>query len=240
MPDGYASGAQLSFYSVWQNETFASLGIQHGIYDYGLTNGESIRLEATQTVSVEIRAQQVGNSVRISGSGALDLGAFGAPGGGTARAFVRADIPALGVGNAGGDPVDYYYNAFTTRPTFGPGLFSVLDSLADSGSGDKFGFIETTLLNGDKDPFFVPDGYASGDPLAFSSIWQNETFASLGIDPGIYLFGLTDGQTIALTIDDTLVPVPLPGTAVMLAVGLLGLGSLVRRDRAAGARQTAS
>jgi hypothetical protein len=199
-----------------------------------------VALATAAHASVGIRAVELGGNVVLAGQGSLAVGDFGTPGGGTARAFVRADIPALGVGNAGSDPVDYYYNAFTTRPTFGPGLFSVLDSLADSGSGDKFGFIETTLLNGDKDPFFVPDGYASGDPLAFSSIWQNETFASLGIDPGIYLFGLTDGQTIALTIDDTLVPVPLPGTAVMLAVGLLGLGSLVRRDRAAGARQTAS
>ena len=61
----------------------------------------------------------------------------------------------------------------------GPGAFGTgLPSVANDGSGDVVGFQRPFLV--------VPHGYISGNPLSDSSTYANQTFSSLGVEPGFH------------------------------------------------------
>ena len=86
---------------------------------------------------------------------------------------------------------------------------------ADSGSGAIVG------LGAFKTAVAVPVGYVSGMPLGTSTdTWDNATFSSLGISPGIYVYTWGSGPTAdSFTVD----VVPEPSTWAMLLIGFASL-----------------
>src|SRR4029077_7978679 len=75
------------------------------------------------------------------------------------------------------------YNGLTGPTGFGSGGVT----LADAGSGD---FVVLYNILGD---LFVPQGYVSGNALSDSLTFNNATFASLGVNPGTYVWSWGTG-----------------------------------------------
>lgn len=120
---------------------------------------------------------EVGGDVLVSGSGSYDL--TGATFGGAALqdGFLNSSN-----GLAVGGPfqaVDTY--TLTLNPgAFGTGVFFN----GDPDVGDVFGFDSITGF------LTVPAGYTSGSPLAGTTTFTGQNFASLGLTPGIFVYGI--------------------------------------------------
>jgi hypothetical protein len=74
--------------------------------------------------------------------------------------------------------------------------------------------------------FQVPAGYVSGNLLSDTSTYANQTFASLGLTPGTYVYDWgTGNQSFTLIIGASAgpSPVPEPASAALLGVALAGL-----------------
>ena len=136
-------------------------------------------------------------------------------------AFINPQEPTVIVGPVNNPIADFYTNAtnFVFPSDFGPGVLPGGTSFATSGSGDTFGPIRSGLI--------VPQGYNSGDLLSGSATYAGETFESLGMDVGTYVWTWGDGGTAD---SFTLNVIPEPGSALLLGMGLAGL-SVVRRSR---------
>jgi hypothetical protein len=77
----------------------------------------------------------------------------------------------------------------------------------------------------------VPNGYASGSALSGSLIFQEASFASLGIDPGSYVYELEGSpDRVTLRFGNSVAPIPVPA-ALPLLLGALGLGFAALRRR---------
>jgi len=91
------------------------------------------------------------------------------------------------------------------------GVGSTTNANSSSGPPVAFqGFGFNTLAGGS---FFLdlPAGYASGSPLGFSeNTWNNMTFATLGITPGLYTWSSGPAADQSFTIDAVPVPAALP------------------------------
>jgi hypothetical protein len=75
----------------------------------------------------------------------------------------------------------------------------------------------------------VSEGYVSGSILDVSSaVWASQTFATLGMTPGTYVWTLPSADTVTLDIVST-VPIP---AAVWLFGSALGLLGWMRRKKA--------
>jgi PEP-CTERM motif-containing protein len=162
--------------------------------------------------SVVIDVTEVGGNVVTTGSGTVDLAGLtlfstGGTSGGVVEP-VRGTI-LLGPGAS----VDFY--AGVTGPTsFGAGDVTFASSL----SGDAFGLDgipEQTIV--------VPAGYMSGTALSGSATYTGQTFASLGLTPGTYVYTWGSGPTAdSLTIN--IEAIPEPGTWAMMTLGFAALG----------------
>jgi hypothetical protein len=106
------------------------------------------------------------------------------------------------------DIVDYdvYLGSFIGPLSFGNGG----NTLADIGSGDRVGFYNLTFV-------FVPPGYVSGNSLSDISIYENQTFSSLGVTPGTYEWTWGNGSDQNFT----LIAVPEPRVGLLLGAGFL-------------------
>jgi hypothetical protein len=135
--------------------------------------------------------------------------------------FLNAATGSLGIGGdlAGGNPVNLYLGL--TGDPFGPGTGGDIVPEGISGSGDYFGF------SGADNFFFVPDGYVSGDPLSGTSTFAGESFTTLGMSQGSYVYTLTgSGDTITLNV------VPIPAAVWLFGSALVGLGWMRRKQDA--------
>lgn len=124
------------------------------------------------------------------------------------------------------------YDGFTGPTSFGDGGYNA--SVHGTGSGDALG-IDGAFLD-------VPLGYHSGNPLSSMEIYQNQTFASLGVTPGTYewTWGTGPDQNFTLVIGRAVTAVPEASTWVMTGLGFAGLGFMgyagsARRRRSAPA-----
>ena len=171
-----------------------------------------------------INVTEENGDVSISGSGSLDLTAWG-----DAEIYQAQEAlvdPSQGflitqTGRFG----KAYFSAdnFSGPADFGDGILTT----ASSSSGALFGFY--SIYGGG---LLVPLGYTSNEPLSSSAIWNGASLASLGLDPGTYEFtwgggGTGPADSIILNIGD----VPESGSTLamfsLVAAGLMG----VRRRR---------
>jgi hypothetical protein len=161
-----------------------------------------------------VTLEEVGDDVVATGIGPIDLNGLFFIGTDTfAHAYIA---PATGQIFTG--PITLFSSADFYFPITGPGSFGSGDIIfASSGSGDLVG-----VVSGGPS-LFVPVGYDSGDPLSSTSTWLNQTFLSLGVTPGTYVWSWGTGvnQNFTLIIGPTAIPEP--ASAVLLGVALAGL-----------------
>jgi hypothetical protein len=165
---------------------------------------------------------QQGPNVVATGNGAIDLTGLTSVGFGQGGAGINPAAPVIVTGPAGAVDYDLYLGNFTGPPSFGNGG----TTLADIGSGDRVGFYTFTFL-------FVPRGYVSDNSLSDTSIYENQTFSTLGVTPGTYEWTWGVGADQNFTVQ----AVPEPSVSVLLVIGILftgvGLRQLRHRSEAA-------
>ena len=140
---------------------------------------------------VTVTATEDNGDVVFEGSGTLNLDAMQVNYPQTRRdPIVDPGITEFLVG-----PVDAWATAYVPiggimawneRPIGGLGTGG--ETLATSGSGDMFGFLEFHHLT-------VPFNYVSGDPLEGTATYEGATFESLGLDVGTYVWSWGEDAT---------------------------------------------
>jgi hypothetical protein len=188
---------------------------------------------STAEAKFVLTLQQKGADVIGNGSGAIDLTDFDS----NPRSFrnptelaPNASVIAAGSGNALGPDVNAFHGAITAPPNFGPGGMTL---------GESFG-----------DPIFVskleigvPVNYVFGDPLSDFLFYEGDSFQSLGVTPGTYVWSWGSGahaDTFTLDVLSIGSPaVPEPSTWAMMLIGLVGLGHAAHRRRRNDQRSTA-
>jgi hypothetical protein len=168
---------------------------------------------------------ETGIDVTASGSGAIDLAGLTFITSGATLSQVAPTFATEATGHAGN--VDEYSGA--TGPfSFGPGVFTS----ATTGAGDLVGI---QVLRGGSGFIFVPKGYASGAPLSDTATYASQSFATLGLTPGVYLYNFGSGTDDSFTIKVG-APVPELSNWAMMLIGFAGLGFAGWR----GTRRTAA
>jgi hypothetical protein len=163
-------------------------------------------LEVPANAAVVVTASEVGKDVVFTGGGSLNISDLVAS---LSSFFIDGYVNSgLGIyqgAGAGGDfstPATIYTNVTFVGPTsFGAGG----EFIADSVFGD-FGGIRGRDFPG----VLVSDSYISGEPLSGTSIFSNQTFASMGLTPGSYIWtwGTTNADSYQLNIGAVSNPVP--------------------------------
>jgi hypothetical protein len=160
---------------------------------------------------------QVGANVVATGSGALDLSGLTPDG----LFFVGPVLePSAGIIGTGVSNLANVLSGVTGPANFGSGGIAA----PSSGSGDNVGIPDPSFL-------FVPDTYISDGPLSDTSIYNNQTFTSLGVTPGTYVWTWGTGahaDSFTLQIGPT---VPEPSTWALMTLGFVGLGIAGWRSR---------
>ncbi len=162
-----------------------------------------------------ITINQVGSNVVATGRGTIDITDFTLGASGQYPAFIEPWYPQFALGTFT-DAVYFLFSGYVGPAfnTVGPGGITY----ASSSSGDYVGVGLGELL--------LPSGYVSGTPLSNTTMWDNATFASLGLTPGSYIWSFgsgPDSDSITMIIGSS---VPEPTTLVMSAIavacGLIG------------------
>jgi hypothetical protein len=164
--------------------------------------------------SVVIDMSEAGGNLVITGSGTIDLTGLSFSSSGSDAGFVFAKFGAVAVGVQGADDL---YSGVAGPASFGAGGFII----PFGQSGDVFGVLGTfsppTIL--------VPHGYVSGTSLSGSSTYVGQTFATLGLTQGTYLYTWGSGPTAdSLTIKIGSASIPESGTWAMIMLGFAALG----------------
>jgi hypothetical protein len=158
---------------------------------------------------------QQGSDVVATGNGPIDLTGLTSIGftgffSGVAGTGVQGG--GISTGQPGAPQILDIFTGFTGPATFGSGGFT----LANSGSGDDVGIITGFGLG-------VPANYVSGGALSDISTYDNQTFNSLGVTPGIYEWKWGGGANQNFTLEIGTVPEPAIWAMMVLSFGFLGL-----------------
>jgi hypothetical protein len=191
--------------------------------------------------------EEVGSNVEEIGDGTINLTDLGAPGQPVSiRPSVSPDVGTLVLGAPGRNVTFFTGGGITGPGSFGPGA----GARADVGAGD--GIVATSSS------IAVPLNYPSGARLSAISYYRDQSYDSLGMTPGVYIWTWGSGfsaDSLVLDIvaptpgnvpDNSVLstlpfattevfsataPVPEPSTWAMLLVGFAGLGyAAVRRN----------
>lgn len=161
--------------------------------------------------AVVITALESGGDVIISTlGGSFDLtGLSGPTQGGTGGGTIIPSNPTITIGET--DGFEHYYTGIVGPSSFGSGAQSYPDF---NNNGDAIGI--------HLDRLYVPLNYTSGDPIGVSSsTYVGETFASLGMTPGTYVWTWT-GDSITLNVSS----VPLPAGVWLFASAIFSLAGV--------------
>jgi hypothetical protein len=160
-----------------------------------------------------VTLEEVGSNVVATGSGPIDLTGLTFLSSGNSQAFI---VPARALTITGPTILtgEDAYAPISRPANFGSGF----QTFASTGSGDVVGILTISAA------LIVPQGYVSDGPLFDTSTYDNQTFASLGVTPGVYesTWGAGANQNFTLVIGAS--PVPEPSTWAMMLIGFAGLG----------------
>ncbi len=175
--------------------------------------------------TVEITFADGPGGLVVTGAGSIDLSALTFQ---LSDGSFRTIDPARGrliLGPTRVTDFDFYGpGPSPASPIFGDGgvVSDLTGDIVFAGTGDGFGFRPDTA-NGTI--LYLPAGYVSGTPIAFTQSIPEVTVADLGIfaQSDLTMFA---GNTISLQV---VAPIPLPATAPLLALALGWLGWRARR-----------
>ena len=177
----------------------------------------AVLIPAAARAAVTIDIIEVGPDLLATTSGSLDLT-------GLTFDFPVGNTPGIASFDAfvatGGPGTNVEYEGFTGPSTWGSGNFAP----ASSSSGTYFS-VDGSLLALD-----VPTGYVSGSPISSTATWLGQSFASLGLIPGTYVYA-TPNDTITVNVGLRVAAVPEPATWAMMLVGFFGMALAIRRGR---------
>lgn len=169
--------------------------------------------------SVTININEVGSDVVATGSGSLDLtdlvfiGDFGP---------AEGVLPSVAYIGTGLDTLSAAFTGLTGPTQFGPGGLTAFSSTTGTELGINGGAFASPVV-------FLPEGYGSGAPLSTSATWIGQSFASLGLTPGKYVY-TSARDTFTINIG-AVGGVPEPATWAMMLLGFGAIGWTVRRKR---------
>ena len=205
--------------------TFAKRLRGAAAFNVAMLIGWGLSVPLAQADFIETLLQQ-GNNVIATGSGTLDVAglelnpicSFGFC---STNAGINPIIGTISTGPVNG-VLNRFYSGFTGPVSFGSGDLT----LPSSGSGD------TVAIDGAFEILSVPLDYVSGSALSDNSTYDNQTFGSLGVTPGTYVWTWESGAT-ADSFTLNIVPAPEPSGLALLALPLgLVLLLAARRRRA--------
>ena len=163
--------------------------------------------------------QQVGQNIVVTGNGSINTDALSEVTRYSRVANFNPSVAIIDVGPVALTPAVQFYGLN------GPASFGIGGvAYPNLGSGDLVGVDIGEEVS-------VPPGYTSGAPLADSATFDSETFTSLGLTPGTYLYTWGRGATAdSLTINIGTVPEP----ASLALLGVPAAVALLRRRGSAG------
>ena len=179
---------------------------------------------AAAQAAYTVTLAQVGSNVVATGNGTLDLTGLEFGGHTPSEAGIFPSTGAIPTGPAGLGLIGDVYARVTGPTSFGSGASRVPIAAAETLSASK-------ALPAS---FTAPEGYVSGNPLSDMSTYDNQTFASLGVTPGTYVWMWGSGataDTFTLQIDPV-AAVPEPASLTLFGFGFTALAFLRRRRRA--------
>lgn len=175
-----------------------------------------------------VTIEQIGSNVVATGSGEINLTGLSLSfsGSGASPEMVSESEFLIFTGAGGAGSADQYDASFSGPMDFGTGGFFA----ASTGSGNTVGaFFASGDLYID-----TPHSYVSGTALSSSAAWDNKTFTSLGLTPGVYTWTWGGGScsTDQCFTLDVGVPGPIAGAGLPGLV-FAGIGFLAwwRRKR---------
>jgi hypothetical protein len=163
--------------------------------------------------------EQNGNVV-ATGSGKIDLTGLSFTANDVGFAFVNPSIGSIGIGPAnpiGTAPPTDIYSGISGPSNFGSGG----NQIASSGNGNPVE-IEPSLGGGRE---VASDYVSDSNSLSNTSTYNGQTFASLGVTPGTYVWewGAEADQSFTLQIGPAATAAPEPASLTLLGIGALGL-----------------
>lgn len=177
---------------------------------------------AAQATPYIVKLVQQGSNVIAVGNGSLDLTGlvdeFNSPAIGP---LMHPDTPLFIETGPGSVEIDFYGGSISGPSSFGPGG----NTSATGGSQDEVALQTGGAIAG----VAVPHGYSSGSTLSSTAVWDNATFASLGVTPGTYVWTWGSGaadESFTIMIGGT-ISAPEPAALGMFGLGVLLIGAFV-------------